>query len=50
MTESTLKVNLVDFDPQGDPTDNSLTPIREVKKVHIGIKNFQVIQIGSGLS
>lgn len=31
--ENTLKVNLADLDPREDPADDSLTPIRELKKV-----------------
>ena len=46
VAKSTLKANLVnldrlvDLDPRGDPTDDSLTPIGEVKKVHISIESF----------
>lgn len=31
MTENTLKVDLVDFDPREDSTDDNLTPIGELK-------------------
>lgn len=54
--EYALQVNLVNLghlinlDPRGDSTDNTLTPTGEVKKVHIGIESFQVTQIGLGLS
>lgn len=28
-----LKVNLIDIDPREDPTEDSMTPIKDVKKV-----------------
>lgn len=44
--ENTLKINLLDLDHCGDPTDNNLTPIGEVEKVQVDIENFQVTQMG----
>lgn len=38
--ESTLKVNLVDLDPRGDPMDDSLTPIGELKRCKSLLKFF----------
>lgn len=44
--ENTLKVNLVDPDPRGDPAYDSLSSIEELNKVQIGAEEFQVTQIG----
>lgn len=43
-------MNLVDIDPREDPEEDSLTPIEDVKKVHIGAQISQTNQIGSNLA
>lgn len=45
-----LKVNLVDIYPIEDPMEDSLTPIKDVKKVYIGAQIPKTTQIGSNLS
>lgn len=39
----------MDLDPREDPTFDSLAPMRDLKKVHIGAEEIQTMQIGSGL-
>lgn len=41
MTESTLKVNLVDLDSREDPVKDSLTPIRELKRYNLVLEIFR---------
>lgn len=43
-------MNLVDIDASEDPTEDSLTPINDVKSVQIGAQISHMTQISSDLA